>query len=288
MARPTLKSLVSRYTWERRSASEWNFETARNTRYTLNGFAESVGDQRSPRSLREEDVLEWLARSGWSAATVGHRLSSLKQWAAWLCRRDHIQHDFARGIRGPRLPRPLPRALDPAVIGRAMTSCPDSRARVVILLMCQEGLRCVEVNRLDLGDVNLPEAIIVVRGKGGGERPVPLSGQTVAAIHAYLAEHPARVGPLVRSYSRGWQPLTPNYISKLVGGWLRDADAGDTAHSLRHSCATHMLKGGAHLRDVQQFLGHRHLSSTERYLAWEVRGLRDASGDRWYGPPDAA
>lgn len=274
---------------KRRAAGEWNVETGRNTSYTLIGFVVAAGEHRSPRSLSEGDVLEWLARSGWSAATVGGRLSSLKLWAAWLCRRDHIQSDFARGIRGPRLPRPLPRALTPSVIGLTLAqSCPDTRARMMVLLMCQEGLRCVEVSRLDRADVDLGEAVIVVRGKGGGERPVPLSDQTTTAIQAYLVEHPARVGPLVRSYRRGWQPLTPNYISKLVGEWLRDADAGDSAHSLRHSCATHMLKGGAHLRDVQQFLGHRHLSSTERYLAWEVRGLRDASGDRWYGPPDAA
>lgn len=115
------------------------------------------------------------------------------------------------------------------------------------------------------------------------------------ALAAYLAEYPASAGPLVRSYRQPQRSLDPDTISGLVSrimwaaGVKRARRDGVSAHALRHTAATDMLRQDAHLRDVQQALGHAHLSTTEVYMPYVVRSLEDAMGGRWYGgPPEAA
>jgi site-specific recombinase XerD len=159
----------------------------------------------------------------------------------------------------------------------------------MVLFMVQEGMRCCEVARLEVGDINLRDDVVLVRGKGRRERVLPLSPQTKQAVRDYLAGWPASAGPLIRSYNHPRRGITAAYVSLLVTGWLRAAGIDASAHALRHTAATDMLLCGAHVRDVQAALGHAQLSTTERYLPWLVNDLREAMGGRWYGgPPEAA
>jgi site-specific recombinase XerD len=129
-----------------------------------------------------------------------------------------------------------------------------------------------------------------VRGKGGHERVLPVMAETLDCLDAYLGEHPCSAGPLIRSY-RSWerhQALSAGAISKYVSIWMNDAGIktgprdGISAHAGRHTCATDMLRTGAHLRDVQAVLGHAHLSTSETYLPLLVNGLESAMTGRSY------
>lgn len=167
--------------------------------------------------------------------------------------------------------------------------CPDARARVITLLMVQEGLRCCEVAGLEIQDIDWNEQLVLIKtSKGDNERVLPLSDETAEAITAYLKEQPSSCGPLVRSCLEPTSRISAKYVSRLVVGWVADAGLkgrpydGLSAHALRHTAATDMLRSGAHLRDVQAALGHRNLQSTQVYLAWVVGDLRTAMGGRSY------
>jgi site-specific recombinase XerD len=182
---------------------------------------------------------------------------------------------------------------DSGVTGRLRTglllTLPDSRAVLVCLLMVQEGLRAIEVTRLQLSDVDFGDGTILVKGKGNQERLLPVSSETRHALDAYLAGHPARAGPLVRSFTHPARAITANHVSKLVSRWMCAAGVRGTGHSLRHSMATHLLRAGADIRDIQMALGHMNLSSTSVYLPFsDVGRLRTVMGGRWYGAGEVA
>lgn len=109
-------------------------------------------------------------------------------------------------------------------------------------------------------------------------------------LDAYLTEHPATTGPLVRSYTKPWQPLHPHYLGQMAAQWMRDAGVkrtqwdGRSAHTLRHSAATEVLDATSDIRLAQELLRHTHLASTEYYLGRSgtdrVRAAREARARR--------
>jgi integrase/recombinase XerC len=136
------------------------------------------------------------------------------------------------------------------------------------------GVRVSELVALDLADISLEGAELRVLGKGGKERIVPLGSKAADALGGYLAErgrlrHP-KTGHLDENallLGRGGRRLTTRWIQKLVKryGALGAGRPDLHPHALRHSCATHMLEGGADLRAIQEMLGHASLSTTQRY-----------------------
>lgn len=155
--------------------------------------------------------------------------------------------------------------------------------------MLQEGLRRKEVAGLSLGDFDFSERIMVVRGKGNHERVLPISSETWRALCCYLSERPATAGPLIRNYHDGRSALAAVSVGRLVSEWMSDAGIkekaydGRSAHALRHTAASDMLRSGAHLRDAQQALGHQSITATQRYMPWLVGDLRTAMAGRNYG-----
>jgi integrase/recombinase XerC len=101
-------------------------------------------------------------------------------------------------------------------------------------------------------------------------------------LESYLHDEPAHAGPLIRSYVNPHKGISARYISSMVAELMGFAGLAHTAHALRHTAATDMLRGGAHLRDVQFALGHSTLHTTQRYLPWIVGDLRAAMGGRSY------
>ena len=114
--------------------------------------------------------------------------------------------------------------------------------------MVQQGLRCCEVARLQLGDLDRVNGLMLIVGKGGHERVLPIIEETAEAVDAYLTEYPAFAGPLVRSYSDPHRGLASATITKLVRVWVGDAGIkrarhdGVSAHAFRHTAATDMLR----------------------------------------------
>ena len=188
-------------------------------------------------------------------------------------------------LKGPRVPRSLPRPIDPeavlALAGDAADSARDSwvgaRDWAVLLLLYGCGLRISEATDLT-GDVLPLGQTLRVTGKRNKMRQVPLLANVREAIEGYLElcpYPPAKGEPLFRG-SRGGA-LSPALIRRAVQGARKRLGLPEktTPHALRHSFATHLLAGGADLRSLQELLGHASLSSTQVYTAVDTAMLLD-------------
>ena len=285
---PCMQHLAHRYLTGRRTRGELCRVVWQGHGYVLAGFAATYG-HRPPHRLARADIDRWAAtQSRLAPATRRKNVAVVRGFCNWLVDQGIVAVDPMRGFRTPRLPRLLPRALPHHHVAAALEAAPDQRARLIIVLMVQQGLRCGEVAALQVGDVDLDWRQMRIVGKGGHERDVWVTDETVAELKLYLDEYPATGGPLVRSYQRPTDPLTPPVVGRIVRAALyaahvkRHAHDGVSAHALRHTAATDMLRGGAHVRDVQAVLGHAHLVTTERYLPRLVGTLEQAMEGRTY------
>lgn len=283
-----LADLVNPYLRERVKRRELTKDTARNHYTALMQFARLYG-RRPVANLSRRDVERWLEEYGHLAAgTRRGRFSILRCWFDWLVDRGHIKRSPTYEMRAPRKPRTVPRALPYESIQAALAAAPDQRARLVAVLMVQQGLRAMEVAGLELGDLDLRERTMRVVGKGGHERVLPITNESMVELLRYLGMFPANGGPLIRSYQYPTRALVPLTIGSIMrrmlyegGVKLRPRD-GVTGHALRHTALTDMLRNGAHVRDVQAAAGHGSLATTETYLPLLVGTLSDAMEGRSY------
>jgi len=198
-----------------------------------------------------------------------------------------IEVDPARSVKPPALPRRLPKALPlDDVITLLETAGSDEprslRDRALLELLYSTGARISEAVGLDLDSVDRADRVVLLDGKGGKQRLVPVGRPALDALDAYLV----RVRPSLASKGRG----TPAVFLNARGGrlsrqtaWQVLKDAADKAgirtpvspHTLRHSFATHLLEGGADVRVVQELLGHASVTTTQVYTLVTVTTLRE-------------
>lgn len=199
--------------------------------------------------------------------------------------------DPTRKLRRITIPDGQPRDLTPDEVGAVYRAAPDERGRLIVLLMAHVSLRCGDLARVRIEDIDVRRRSIHVRAKGGGGEYthwVPVPGEAWEALTRWVRGQRLRQGPLLRSYSEPERGLEPASIGVLVTRWMYDAKVkeypgdGRTPHSLRHSCAQHMIDRGVDLRVVQHALGHKSYRSTEHYTKREPPGLREAMEGRSY------
>lgn len=280
--------LVEPYVRGRVRRGEIAVLTARNVRMVLGQFT-AVNPTEVDR-LSRRHVLRWLDTTEHLAqSTRRNRLTVVRSFTRWLVDERYVKIDPCRKVPSLREPKRAPRALPGEQVAAILDACPDRRARLCVLLMVQLGLRRGEVARLEVGNMDLTNELMVVTGKGGHQRVLPITEQAKQAIRDYLSEVGDIAGPLVRSYQFLERGLHPDTVSAIVrramweAGVKRAARDGVSPHALRHSALTDMLRHGAHIRDVQAAAGHRHISTTETYLPLLVSTLGDAMSGRWYG-----
>jgi integrase/recombinase XerD len=240
---------------------------------------------RAPEAVSPRDVEAFLARAS-AASTAARRAASLRAFHEFLRRRGLALENPAMEVRAPRRSRPLPDVLTVRE-AEALLKAPRGeepravRDRAMLELAYATGLRVSELTGLTLESVDLEEDLVRCMGKGSRERIVPFGGQARAALVRYLE---AARGSFLRGRSeralfltRFGRPFTRMGYWKL----LRDAAraAGLTVrispHTLRHSCATHLLEGGCDLRVVQEILGHRSIETTRIYTHLDRNRLRE-------------
>jgi integrase/recombinase XerD len=228
-----------------------------------------------------------LARRGFKASSVARRLSAVRQLFRFLYAEGHRGDDPAAVIEGPKRGRPLPKVLSIGEVDRllatahgAATDAARSEAerlralRLACLLevLYATGLRVSELIALPASAARRDERMLVVRGKGGKERLVPLNDAAKRAMRAYLdrlAEADRDTGSkwLFPSFGESGH-LTRQHAAREVKALA--AAAGISAerispHVLRHAFASHLLQNGADLRIVQTLLGHADISTTQIY-----------------------
>lgn len=291
-----ISTLIYDYVSDRTLRGRFRGGTPAKIRSILSTFADHAGRDLPISRVNRRHVERWLNRSTYAPATIRVNLSTIRGFFRWCIANGHISTDPTRLIDAPRAARTVPRGLRPDTVSTLFAHLPDVRAELIVSLMVQEGLRCTEVASLACGDIDFTERVMLVQGKGGHHRVLPISDETWAVLTRYASTYPMVSGPLIRSHRMGdeYAGISPTFVSILVRRWMVEAGVksrphdGISAHALRHTAATDMLRAGAHVRDVQAALGHQSLATTQRYMPWVVGDLRQAMGGREYRRPQDA
>jgi integrase/recombinase XerC len=220
---------------------------------------------------------------GLGNASTARELSALKAFIAFARAQAGDPDPAAPRVRGPRLKKGLPRPVTPdeaenlaeLVDGLAGEDWIGARDRAVLLLLYGSGLRIAEALSLTGREASLGE-VLLVTGKGGKQRVVPVLPITRTAVADYARACPyplTPAEPLFRGAKGG--PLSPGMVQRAMANARRALGLPDTAtpHALRHSFATHLLSAGADLRSLQELLGHASLGSTQIYTRVDAAAL---------------
>jgi len=217
------------------------------------------------------------------------QLAAIRKFFGWLLAEQQIAFNPAASLQMPRLPRRLPSGvLTPPEAKRLVESTPtkkplDIRDRAILEVMYATAIRRAELISLTIYDVDLQASTLrIEHGKGDQTRIVPLTETAKTALRLYIeearglyAKQPGQVHLFVSSRSGG--NLDDGDIVRIVAKTAKRANIKQhvTPHTLRHTCATHLLKGKADIRQIQRLLGHRRLSSTEIYTRVELSDLAE-------------
>jgi site-specific recombinase XerD len=238
--------------------------------------------------------LAYMATRGQARRTIARRASALRRYFGWLVRTGCLDRDPTAGLSAPKGEARLPRVLRPDELrallddgdrtvtpaSPAAAGAPDGavelRDSALLELLYGSGLRIAEATALDVDEIDLTRARVVVWGKGAKQRIVPLSEPAVDALRRWLEDGrsalatAASPGAAVFVNRRG-RRLTPRDARRILD---RRAIEPTHPHALRHTFATHLLDGGADLRVVQELLGHSDVATTQRYTHVSKERLR--------------
>jgi integrase/recombinase XerD len=246
--------------------------------------------------VTETDVSEFLAalRRGneehppLRASSAARAVVAARGLHRFAAREGLVDADAAAAVRPPSPARRLPKALPVDQVLSLLAAAGDEstprgvRDRALLEVLYGTGARISEAVALDVDDVDLAEGVVLLRGKGGKQRLVPLGTYGREAVDAYLV----RGRPPLAVNGRGGPALFVNHRGGRLSrqtAWatLRAAAARAgvvvtvSPHTLRHSFATHLLDGGADVRVVQELLGHASVTTTQIYTMVTVERLRE-------------
>ncbi len=262
----------------------------------------------SLRDVRGEDVRHYqgelfarrkLDGRPLAAASIALRLIAVRTFFRFLLRRNYVLFDPTGTIELPRIEKRLPRVILTEVEARRLVTAPKGRDpislrdRAMLEVLYATGIRVSELVHLKPEDADTEERVLrIVMGKGQKDRNVPLTRAAARAIDAYQAlGRGALLGTVpfvVRGRPRSGEPanrlflrakggaLTRTDMSQIVSSWAGKARVKKhvTCHTFRHSVATHLLRARADIRHIQALLGHKSLSTTERYTHVEISDLK--------------
>ncbi|HLK37153.1 MAG TPA: tyrosine recombinase XerC [Polyangiaceae bacterium] len=256
-------------------------------RRDIAGLAEFARDQR-PAALDDVAAIDVYLLRSWlgllarkhAASSIARKVAAVRTWMRWMRRRGVLKTSPADQLATPKVRRGLPTLLSVDAAKQVVES-PSAespvgvRDRAILEVLYGSGVRVSELCGLDLEAVDLVQATARVRGKGNKERMVPLGRPCVDALRRWLEVRSALKHP--KHATQDPRALFLSVRGARIGTkavWTLTRNSGATGagradlhpHALRHTCATHMLEGGADLRAIQEMLGHASLSTTQRYM----------------------
>lgn len=224
-----------------------------------------------------DDAREFLAGGDWRPSTRARKTAALRSFYQHAVLTEVLSADPTRTLAAPRLESELPRTLSVGEVERLLagpkSDAPGLRDLALLETMYGAGLRASETLALRLQDIDLEVGFVRTLGKGDKERVVPIGRKAVDALRVYYQRGRPFLGgagnlkaPELFLNNRG-RRLSRQGLHLIVKRYARMAGLPDdvSAHTLRHSFATHLLEGGADLRAVQEMLGHADLSTTQIY-----------------------
>lgn len=229
-----------------------------------------------------------LKEREYSPATVARKVAAVKSFFHFLVAEGVVADDPTATLDAPRVKKRLPRALPREDVERLLAAPLEQegpkavRDAALLEMLYATGMRVSELVALNVDDVNLASATARCFGKGSKERIIPMHVRAVEALRVYLEEGRVsyvkdREEKALFLNPRGTR-LTRQGLWLIIKDYVEKADIASqvTPHTLRHSFATHLLDGGAGLREVQKLLGHSNVSTTQIYTHVSGERLRDA------------
>jgi tyrosine recombinase XerC len=211
--------------------------------------------------------------------TIARKLSCLRSFFKFLCRDGYLKDNPTLSLTTFKLDKHLPSFLSEEEMVKLLQVPGNSnerelRDRAILETFYSSGMRIAELVGLDIEDVDFISGVVKVKGKGKKERLLPIGEHALKAIRAYLDKRKRR--SLVLFLNKNGSRLTARGTGNVVRKYIRLASLrqGISAHSLRHSFATHLLNRGADLRSVQELLGHANLSTTQIYTHLTTEKLK--------------
>lgn len=240
------------------------------------------------RSAIQDFILD-LKQRGYTETSVARKVAAVRSFFAFLAAEGTVPLNPTEGLSSPRVGKSLPKAITPNEVDELLEQ-PSRRAtpeakrdRAMLEILYATGMRVTELVSLDVDNLNLDPRSPYVRclGKGAKERTIPIHDQAMESLTDYLED--ARP-MLVRNkderalfLNRRGERLTRQGFWLILKGYAKSANlsADVTPHTLRHSFATHMLRGGMPLRNVQEMLGHANISTTQVYTHLDNEHMRE-------------
>jgi len=263
----------------------------RNDLQQLADYLRSRGDgshlDKVDRMLIQDFIID-LKQRKYAETTVARKVAAIRSFFAFLAAEGVIADNPTDGLASPPVGRMLPKAITPNEVDELLeqpckrTTPEAKRDRAMLELLYATGMRVTELVSLDLANVSVDGLNPAVRclGKGAKERIIPFHEQALEALQEYLQE--ARP-LLVRNknekalfVNRRGERLTRQGFWLILKAYAKAANLRNdvTPHTLRHSFATHMLRGGMPLRHVQEMLGHANISTTQVYTHLTTEHVR--------------
>jgi integrase/recombinase XerD len=229
-------------------------------------------------SVRDlSDYMAWLQAKKLASTSIARHMVAVKLFFRYLQLEGVVRDNPAELLGTQKTWHRVPEVMSSLQVDRLLAA-PQSydafwrRDRALLELLYATGCRASEVSNLTLADLHLNERYCLAHGKGSKDRLTPLGGAAVAAVREYLKEERPKLAkgrsePPWLLLSRGGKRLRREAIWMLVKRYVRRIGANPdvSPHTLRHSFATHLLAGGADLRQVQELLGHASIATTQIY-----------------------
>jgi integrase/recombinase XerC len=238
-------------------------------------------ERMAPHAIRR--TVAKLHSEGLSGRTLARMLSAWRSFFRWLARHHGLPANPCAGIRAPKVPKALPKALSPDAAQRLLDAPAEAplelRDKAMFELFYSSGLRLAELVSLDAADAPLVlrDREVTVTGKGSRTRTVPVGARAVEALAAWLAVrggHAAAEEPALFVGARG-RRIDPTVVQTALRRWALRAGLTEKVHPhvLRHSFASHVLQSSGDLRAVQEMLGHASISTTQVYTHLDFQHL---------------
>lgn len=233
--------------------------------------------------------LTTLHSDGYNSNSIGRKVASLRSFFKFALRNEWINSNPCSLISSPKkkgiLPEPMSIREIETVLSLPGNGHLNTRDKAILETLYSTGVRVSELAGMNIDSVDFVEGTIKVKGKGGKERIIPIGNKALEALSTYLNNRDAFFTSLRKDlavnkdalFLNNWGGrITAGSVKKIVHNYIEKAalKKNVSAHSFRHSFATHLLERGADLRAVQELLGHASLSTTQIYTHLTTKRLK--------------